>query len=81
MAQGDDLPPIMRWSGILLLRCCGRELKGVFALAGVDSILSQLHAHPGCWHNISHYFVWKTPAWGSDAGICSEPGIALVPPV
>ena len=47
--KGDDGPAdyALVWHPpVEMLR--GRELKGVFALgAGVDSILSQLHAHPG----------------------------------
>ncbi|STQ59298.1 2-ketoacid reductase [Pseudescherichia vulneris] len=61
----------------------GRSLKAVFALgAGVDSILSQLNAHPDMLPESIPLFSPRRYRHGiADAGVCREPGSALVPPL
>ncbi len=61
----------------------GRALKAVFALgAGVDSILSKLRDHPDMLPLSIPAVSSRRYRYGTaDAGVCREPGAALVPPL
>ncbi|SQC93934.1 Glyoxylate/hydroxypyruvate reductase A [Cedecea neteri] len=81
--QGDQQPAdyALVWHPPVEMLSGRKGLKGVFALgAGVDAILSKLQAHPDMLPDgVPLFRLEDTGDGAADAGICGQPGAALVP--